>query len=372
MTGVTTPLTHGSLRGYAKIARDMTGDKQAEHEREMLQESEPGQRAAATIQRAVEGEAKIIDDLLDFSRVKTGKLKLQEQTIDLAAIVRTIAEAVSRDGEQNGVALTTTGLDAPVWIRGDSTRVEQIVWNLCSNAMKFTPRGGAVSIALEAEPAMARMTVTDSGIGIPPEALPHIFGLFSQNGLPRTTGRAGLGIGLALVRELTELHGGRVQAESDGPGKGTRFHVWLPLEVGSPAEKPGGQPRAMLNGKRVLLVDDDLDGLHAFAELLQLEGASVTAVASGAEALAAVRGNGSFDVILSDIDMPEMDGYALVEALRKAPGGAGMPVIALTGLGRQSDIQRATESGFAAHLTKPVALADLLVAMRNLGTPGGR
>jgi two-component system CheB/CheR fusion protein len=414
-SGVMTPLSHGAVRGYAKIARDVTGGKRAESEREAqlqaqremsakaqaanqlkdeflaimshelkhplnlihvnaeilsrlptVQTTGAAVRATETIQRAVIGQAKIIDDLLDFSRVHTGKLALRRTAMDLVRVIDAIVEALRRDGEGSGVAVRTEGTDAPLWINADAVRVEQIVWNLASNALKFTPRGGTVTLALRTEDGTARLDVVDNGMGIAPESLPHIFDMFAQSTAAKLAGKAGLGIGLALVKELTELHGGRVQASSEGAGRGARFTIWLPLDA--PATVPDGDApaRSVLHGVRVLLVDDTEDTLEAFGDLLDLEGAVVTAANSGHKALELVKTE-DFDVVLSDIGMPDMDGCQLIEALRREPRTAKLPAVALTGYGRPNDVRRVMEAGFNAHISKPVTLAELLDALQAIG-----
>lgn len=414
-SGVMTPLQQGNSHGFAKIARDVTGGKRAEHEREaqlqiqlearalaqaqmqmkdeflavMSHElkhplnlihvnaeilrrlppvlaNEAASRATETIQRAVLGQAKIIDDLLDFSRVHTGKLNLQITTMDLANVVDTIAQALRRDGEQKNVQVVTEGLDGPLWIHADPVRVEQIVWNLASNAMKFTPAGGTVWLKLGREGEMGRLDVVDNGMGIAAESLPHIFELFTQSQAAKLAGKTGLGIGLALVRELTERHGGRVEAASEGPDRGARFTVWLPVDQAAVQPAPGMATSQPLGGLRILLVDDSEDTLLGFGELLRMEGATVTTASSGPEALEELSRE-SFDVLLSDISMPGMDGYELLRAVRARRETANMPAIALTGLGRPHDISRATEAGFNGHMGKPVAIPELLAILRNVG-----
>lgn len=414
-SGVMTPLSHGAVRGYAKIARDVTGGKRAEHEREAqlqaqremsakaqaanqlkdeflaimshelkhplnlihvnaeilsrlptVQATGAAVRATETIQRAVMGQAKIIDDLLDFSRLHTGKLALRRTAMDLVRVIDAIVEAMRRDGEASGVAVRTEGTDQPLWINADAVRVEQIGWNLASNALKFTPRGGTVTLALRTEDGMARLDVVDNGMGIAHDSLPHIFDMFEQSSAAKLAGKAGLGIGLALVKELTGLHGGRVEASSEGPGRGARFTVWLPLDV--PAAVPVGHApqRRVLDGVRVLLVDDTEDTLEAFGDLLGLEGAVVTTANNGHKALELTRTQ-DFDVVLSDIGMPEMDGCQLLEALRRDPRTATVPAVALTGYGRPNDVRRVMDAGFNSHISKPVTLSELLAALQGIG-----
>ncbi|MBY4946600.1 PAS domain S-box protein [Cupriavidus respiraculi] len=414
-SGVMTPLSHGAVRGYAKIARDVTGGKRAENERETqlqaqremsakaqaanqlkdeflaimshelkhplnlihvnaeilsrlpaVQTTGTAVRATETIQRAVMGQAKIIDDLLDFSRVHTGKLALRRTAVDVVRVLEAIVEALRRDGEESGVAVRLECTDEPLWIHADAVRVEQIIWNLASNALKFTPRGGTVVLSLRAEDGMARVDVVDNGMGIVPESLPHIFDMFAQSTAAKLAGKAGLGIGLALVKELTALHGGSVEASSEGPGRGARFTVWLPLDA--PAAMPAKEAptQGVLQGVRVLLVDDTEDTLEAFGDLLAIEGAVVTTASNAYKALEIARGE-DFDVVLSDIGMPDMDGCQFLETLRREPRGATVPAVALTGYGRPNDVRRVMEAGFNAHISKPVTLSELLSVLQGIG-----
>lgn len=418
-SGVMTPLQDSPFGGFAKIARDVTGGKRVEDEREVLlvaqveanaralaqnqlkdeflavlshelkhplnlihvnaeilgrlpalAGSEIGMRATETIQRAVLGQAKIIDDLLDFSRVHTGKLALQRKPMDLTRTVTMIVETLRRDRDGLGVTVRTEGLDGQLWVEGDSVRVEQIIWNLVSNAMKFTPRGGTVTLSLRTEEDMARLDVVDNGMGIDAESLPFIFDMFTRSTEARRSGKTGLGIGLALVRELVDMHGGRTEAYSAGPGQGARFSVWLPrAEAGETVASQPVRPHR-LNGLRILLVDDTEDTLEGFSALLTLEGANVVTASNGEAALEHAQRQ-TFDLLLSDIGMPGMDGYELLARLRQQPATSTLTAVALTGLGRQRDIQRVREAGFAAHISKPVSLAELMHTLSGLGLLDG-
>ncbi|MBY4897450.1 chemotaxis protein CheB [Cupriavidus sp. AU9028] len=418
-SGVMTPLQNSPTGGFAKIARDVTGGKRVDDEREVqliaqreanaraqaqnqlkdeflavlshelkhplnlihvnaeilgrlpsLTSSEIGLRATETIQRAVLGQAKIIDDLLDFSRVHTGKLALQRKPMDLTRTVEMVAETLRRDRDGLGVTVCTEGLEQPLWILADNVRIEQIVWNLVSNAMKFTPRGGTVTLSLAIEDSMARLDVVDNGMGIDADSLPYIFDMFSRSTQARRSGKSGLGIGLALVRELVDMHGGRVEAHSEGEGHGARFSVWLPSAQPGEAETPQPNKAHRLTGLRILLVDDTEDTLEGFSALLTLEGADVVTANSGEAALEQAQRQ-TFDLLLSDIGMPGMDGYELLGRLRQQPATSNLMAVALTGLGRQRDIQRVREAGFAAHISKPVALTELMHTLAGLGLLDG-
>ncbi len=252
----------------------------------------------------------------------------------------------------------------------DRVRTEQIVWNLLHNALKFTPTGGSVTVTLAQRGAFAQLTVADTGIGIAPEFLSQVFGLFAQGGAASAR-RGGLGIGLALVQELSCAQGGEVNVVSDGLGKGTTFTVLLPL-VGGGAPKTVAAAAA-LQGLRVLLVDDMEDALMLFAVVLENEGADVDTASSGAAALDLAALN-TYDLLISDIGMPGMDGYALLAALRQMPGHARVRAIAMTGYGRNADAERVRREGFDAHVTKPVDFDALRKTVAGLqlhaaGTP---
>jgi two-component system CheB/CheR fusion protein len=319
------------------------------------------QDAAQAIQRSVISQAKIIDDLLDLSRVRTGKLALNFADVDLAAVVRSVTEACTTDAENGGIALSTSRTETALVIQADSVRVEQMLWNLLRNALKFTPRGGSVRVALSEDNRFACIEVKDTGKGIAPEFLFKVFDMFSQAEGSVKRDSSGLGIGLSLTKQLAEMHGGRIEAESAGIGRGACFRLRLPkrspfaMRSNSPAVADAG----ILKGLRVLLVDDSIEGLEALGALLEIEGAQVTVESTAQKALA-LAVDRQFDLILSDIAMPGMSGYDLIEALRKQPNMAKVPAVALTGFGREQDAARALRAGFDAHLGKPVTLNALL------------
>jgi two-component system, chemotaxis family, CheB/CheR fusion protein len=322
-------------------------------------------RAADTIRRTVIGQAQIIDDLLDISRVRTGKLSVVRTVVDMREIVQRVCNAAQDDAQQRGIAFNITMTDAPVIIHADLTRVEQIVWNLVSNALKFTARG-SVDVTLEVnDHAEAVLRVADTGSGIEPSLLPHIFDMFQQSRDP-TTRRSGLGIGLALVRDLVNLHGGAVRAESEGVGRGATFTVTLPTHRSLARSTAGdGAAPEPLDGVRVLMVDDDMATVETFRLLLESEGAIVQTATSGVEALSMLDGDVP-DLVLSDLGMPGMDGFEFVGKVREAPALKSMICIALSGFGQDADATMATEAGFDAHLKKPVLLEDLLSVVSRL------
>ncbi|WP_213763455.1 CheR family methyltransferase [Caballeronia sp. dw_19] len=412
-SGVTTPIESDQFRGYAKIARDVTNKTGVESqkqlsltlERAIRAQSEAADRlkdeffsvlshelknplnlihvkaelltrmpdvrdissvqdAADAIQRAVAGQARIIDDLLDLSRVRTGKLALRFAPVEVASVLQAVVAASAADARAGDIELSVAGADAAVMIRADAERVEQMVWNLVRNALKFTPHGGRVRIALSRQGGFVCVEVEDTGQGIDPGFLPRIFEMFSQADGGGRRDRGGLGIGLSLVKQLAELHGGRIEVESAGQGQGARFRLWLPENAPSP---PVETPRetvdpGILKGLRVLLVDDSIEALEAFRTLLEMEGAQVRAEPSAEQALEAAAQQ-EFDVVLSDIGMPAMNGYQMIRQMRKTPRTARLPALALTGFGREQDVARALDAGFDGHLSKPVSLKGLVAAI---------
>jgi two-component system CheB/CheR fusion protein len=311
-------------------------------------------------------QAQIIDDLLDISRVRTGKLSIVRTAVDMREIVQRVAGAVQSEATQRGVALGVSITDEPVVVHADITRIEQIVWNLLSNALKYTAHG-SIDVSLRLDAGNAVLRVADTGMGIDPEQLPHIFNMYQQT--RNTAGRrTGLGIGLTLVRELVNLHGGAVQAESEGLGRGASFTVTLPthrplfhVTSGSPEHA-----HASLNGVRVMMVDDDAATVDTFKLLLESEGALVRTATSGEDALSMLVEGEAPDMILSDLGMPGMDGFELVDEVRKKQGLKHVICIALSGFGHDADVARAKQAGFDAHLKKPVMLDDLLAAFAAL------
>ncbi len=341
-------------------------------------------RALAAVERNARAQAQLIDDLLDISRVVSGKLRLEVGPLDLEAVVREAVESIRPAAEAKGVALDLqAGLGAAV--TGDADRLQQVAWNLLSNAVKFTPRGGRVGVRVDCADASARLAVTDSGQGIAPEFLPHVFERFRQADGSSSRRHGGLGLGLALVRSLVELHGGSVEAFSEGEGRGSTFTIGLPARVGReptgpPAPRPSrGEPapespelsRApRLDGLSVLVVDNEPDARDLVAAALRLHGARVVTAASADEALAALERE-SPDVLVSDIGMPDTDGYELVRRVRALPAGRGaVRAAALTAYDRGGDRERALAAGFDAHIGKPVEPAVLAAAVARLAGRG--
>ncbi|MFN7949807.1 MAG: PAS domain S-box protein [Blastocatellia bacterium] len=361
-----TPLNH--IYGWVKLLR---GGR--------LPETEIP-RALETIERNVQAQNKLIEDLLDVSRIITGQMRLDVRSVALAEVVTSAVEASRAAAEAKGVRLQMIVDPRSSTISGDPNRLQQIVWNLISNAIKFTPRGGRVVVRVERINSFVRLIVSDTGEGIDHEFLPHVFDRFSQQDNTRTRKYGGLGLGLAIVRHLAELHGGRVSVESPGPGQGTTFTVELPLAVMhslnyQPADRHPDQPVAdtslgslpRLDGLRVLAVDDEPDSLVLLSALLTPLGAEVRTATGMAQALEITKAWRP-GVLVSDIGMPDGDGYDLLQRMRELPGQSArtLPAVALTAYASASDRLRALAAGFQMHVTKPVEPAELVTVIASL------
>jgi CheY-like chemotaxis protein len=333
--------------------------------------------------RNVRTQTKIVGDLLDASRVIAGKLQLQAAAVDLVSVIEAAAEVVRVDAQARGVTLNSI-LDSDVGlVFGDAARLQQIVWNLLSNAVKFTPRGGSVTVRLTGKDGRAAIIVKDTGIGIKPEFLPHVFELFRQADSSTTRSFEGLGLGLAIVSHLTTLHDGSVRAESDGEGRGATFTVSLPLMQASAKLQrtedvnvervPVAECATSLAGLRVLLVDDDKDSRRMLITALGAYDAELRACSSSTEALETLR-EWRPHVIVSDIGMPNEDGYDLIRKIRELPadGGGTIPALALTGYASLEDEKRALAAGYQMHMPKPVEIAKLVAAVAHVARPGSR
>ena len=323
------------------------------------------QRTVAIIERNVKLQARLINDLLDLSRVKRGKMRLQRVPTLLDNVVQAAVQTQQRDAEEAGLDLQVQ-LQPGLWVHGDPDRLQQVVMNLLSNAIKFTPSPGQVRVILEKSDSMARITVSDTGIGISPDLLPQLFGIFQQG---EVAGRraAGLGIGLSLVKSITELHGGNVRVESDGPGTGSRFTVELPL-IPSPGETSASQPPQHPTEARVLLIEDNPDTCALLKEELQALGHTVRAVATGEAALEWLQHEHP-EVIVTDIGLPGIDGYEFLRRARELPSMRAVPAFAITGYDAPPDLERAREAGFNGYLTKPVDIAILDRCIRQRMAP---
>ena len=344
-------------------------------------------QALTTIERNAKLQAELIEDLLDVSRILQGKLSLSVNPVNLTSIIKAAIETVHLAAEAKSIQIKTE-LDPEVGlVSGDSTRLQQVVWNLLSNAVKFTSPGGQVEVRLERSeffpfstepseaspallpqtqppPAYAKVTVTDTGKGISPDFLPYVFDYFRQADSATTRKFGGLGLGLAIVHHLVELHGGTIRADSSGEGLGATFTICLPLMATQPSshQKPlASEQSPDLEGMHILIVDDDTDSRVFVAFLLEQAGAKVTTAASAQAALEAL-GQSKPDMLLSDIGMPDMDGYRLIGQVRALPAeqGGQIPAIALTAYAGESNQQRALQAGFHRHVTKPIEPQQLI------------
>ena len=329
--------------------------------------------ALAAIERNAKLQSELIEDLLDVSRILRGKLSLNSCPVNLALTIDAAIETVSLAAEAKSIKIQTA-LDAEVGqVLGDCSRLQQIVWNLVSNAVKFTPEGGRVEVGLTVVDNQAQITVADTGKGITPQFLPHVFEYFRQEDGTTTRRVGGLGLGLAIVRHLVELHGGKVQADSPGADQGTTFTVRIPLseanqgQIFKPQKPFSTFTNNLLLGIRVLVVDDELDMRDVIAFSLEQSGAEVIAVATATKALE-VLAQFQPDILVSDIGMPDMDGYMLIRQIRALPSeqGGQIKAIALTAYAADFDQRQALQAGFQQHLAKPIEPAVLVRAIVKL------
>jgi signal transduction histidine kinase len=330
---------------------------------------------------------RLVDDLLDVSRITRGKINLSKEVIELETLMTRTLETVQPLLEERGHKLTVEVPHGILAVLGDPTRLVQALGNVLGNAAKYTERGGHITVAAAESGSEVVIRVRDNGIGIPAELMPMIFNLFTQ--LDRTSGPAqsGLGIGLALVQRLVEMHGGSVSARSDGLGKGSEFLIRLPLfiretvESGQPIQQPSALEQSMTNAegpartqRRILVADDNNDALESLATLLQLSGHEVYTAANGAMALESAEAHRP-EVALLDIGMPKLDGYEVARRIRAQPWGQRITLVALTGWGQDSDRRRSQEAGFDSHLVKPLdldKLTELLAALPIAGSGATR
>ena len=412
----------GDVIGASKTSRDITWRKRAEEEREQLLASERDSRSEAeeanrlkdeflatishelrsplnailgwarllrepdmrwdqmeraleTIERNAQAQARLIEDLLDVSRIVSGKLSIQMRPVTLNSTVQSAVADLRLAAEAKGIDLRLTE-DEEIKLIGDADRLQQVVWNLLSNAIKFTPEGGRVEVGLKRVGERAELWVRDTGRGISPEFLPHVFDRFRQATRADARSRAGLGLGLAIVRHIVEAHGGNVTAESAGVGLGATFVCILPLvgaeqEVVPAIERQLAQLKvkatSSLRGIKVLVVDDDEDAREMLEAALNSYGAEVITAAGALKALDALASE-KIDVLVSDINMPEVDGYELIRRVRamKPEQGGRIPAVALTAYARAEDRMRALKSGYQTHMPKPVEPAELEVVVATL------
>jgi len=332
-------------------------------------------RAIETIERNAQAQAQLIEDLLDVSRIVSGKLRLEMRQAHVGDIVAEAIDTVRPTADARGVTLTSAIAPVPP-VSADAQRLRQVVWNLLSNSIKFTPRSGNVHVRVDQEGPVINIRVSDTGQGIDPAFLPHVFDRFRQGtGGSGVAKRTGLGLGLAIVRHLVEAHGGVVHAASEGIGKGATFTVELPVMIG----REGGtsdvrayahslETSLTLKGLRVLVVDDDADARELLQVALRQYGAEVETAVSVDDALARLETHCP-DVLVSDIEMPEATGYELIRRLRRSedPELRRLPAVALTAYARTEDRVRALISGFQTHVPKPVEPAELVTVIASLG-----
>lgn len=328
------------------------------------------------IEQSARAQLKMVNDLLDFGRIGTGKLRLAPRPLKLSGLASMAVEAARPAAEAKGLQLALEpGPSGPVV--GDPDRLLQVIGNLLSNATKFTQRPGRIAVRIREPDSRVELRVVDTGQGITPELLPHIFDRFTQGDSSTTRHTSGLGLGLALAREIVALHGGNITAESSGADQGSTFTVSLPAarsSVATPADgqlvhAAGSERAQQLMGLSILVVDDEADARAVVAEALRLEGARVTTGDSARAALAhLVEPGRHFDVLVTDIGMPDEDGYSLVRKLRKLSAGENLVAIAVTGYASRGDIEAAIDAGFDLHVPKPVDFDSFVPIIRRMAT----
>ncbi len=390
--GIVTPTQDASGRhtGFSKILRDMTDRKRAEealqladrrkdeflatlaHElrnplapiRNGLQllkltsDAATWEQARGMMERQLVQMVRLVDDLLDISRITRNKLELRKALVELKAVMRSAVETARPQIEAGGHTLTVTLPPVPVHLHADQTRLAQVFWNLLNNSAKYAEPGGRISLTAELEGGEAVVTVQDNGIGIPAESLPELFELFSQVDRSLERAQGGLGIGLALVKALTEAHGGRVTVHSGGVGQGSTFVVRLPVTNEKPAaDRLPDAARPVPRG-RILIVDDNRDGAASLATLLTVMGNDTGTAHDGLEGVELAEAFRP-DLIVLDIGLPKLNGYDACRRIRQQPWGKDTLIVAATGWGQDEDRRRSEEAGFAHHLVKPVDLAAL-------------
>lgn len=366
-----------AMLGWARVLRSENLDQETHN------------HAIQVIEHSAEMQSRLIEDLLDSARVISGKLRIESNPVNLVSVIEAAMDTVRPTAENKGIEiqadLNVARLDPNGGIiTGDEGRLQQIIWNLLTNAVKFTPKGGRIQIALQRRDPWATITIRDNGRGMNAEDLPRIFDRFHQADSTNTRHVGGLGLGLSLVKNLVELHGGQISAESEGPGKGSAFTVKLPLRAVSGELSNSNHELkkqfagisgafsspAALSGLKILTVDDEADARDLVTMLLSKSGATVTAASSSAEAmefLTREENGNSFDLIVSDIGMPEENGYTLMRRVRQLPAPQGkIPAVALTAFGRAEDRIRALQAGFQMHVPKPVEPTELMVVIARL------
>jgi PAS domain S-box-containing protein len=352
-----TPMT--AILGWSRMLPAMSPDDPMFHE------------AVASIAGGAQLQARLIDDILDVSRIVSGKLRLSPETMEVARVIMNASEAVNATAEAKNITITLTLAPTLGVIIADPTRIQQVIWNLLNNALKFTPRGGKVEVSARRTASHVQVSVTDTGEGIDQRFLPHIFEPFRQAESPQTRVHGGLGLGLSIVRYIAEAHGGTIAAESEGRGKGSTFTVTLPVRSVTAGTGPVRNSlgdmfmhRDRLRGIEIVLVDDEMESRKMVATVLQAAGANLTAFDSAAAALEALDQHRP-DIVLTDIAMPEMDGYAFTRAMRERGYGSEVKIVALSAFPATGD----KASGFDAYLTKPIDPFHLVDEIARIALP---
>jgi len=319
------------------------------------------------IWRNAKAQAQIVDDILDVSRIITGNLYLDLHPLEVVPVVENAINVVRPTADAKGIKIEKYFDSVPAMISGDANRLQQVVWNLLSNAVKFTDSGGRVCVKVSRAGPAVEVRVSDTGQGISKEFLPYVFDRFRQADSTTTRQHGGLGLGLAIARHLVEIHGGTISAESGGEGRGATFTIRLPLVEATaksfvePDQLKLSRAPQLLSGLNVLVVDDDSDTLTLMATALKRRQANVTAVSSAGEAIQAITLKRP-DVLVSDIAMPDEDGYGLIKKVRSLENGVAenIPAVAITAYAKEEDRERALSAGFQIYLAKPVELTELI------------
>jgi signal transduction histidine kinase len=351
-----TPIS--AVVGWTQIMRRSKLDTQTMHE------------GLDAIERGVRSQVQLIDDLLDVSRITSGKLRLETEVVNVAAILIAAVDMILPLANAKNIPITKSLDCHEALLSGDGTRLQQVFWNLLTNAVKFTPQGGQIKVRLDRVGPCVRISICDSGHGIDPDFLPHIFERFRQADSSSTRKYGGLGLGLAIVKHLVELHSGTIRADSDGPGRGAKFTIDLPLTSHTRADHPtrpaSSSPKKIdFTGLRLLVVDDDPETRAIVHRLLTESNAEIALAVSADDGL---QKYDDFvpDIVISDISMPEKDGYEFVRELRQHPLGKKVPVVALTAFARPEDRLRSRQAGYDKHLSKPVDPQELLTLIGEL------
>ena len=335
-------------------------------------------RAMQVIERNAKAQAKMIDDMLDMARIVAGKLRLEIQPVDLLSVILSAVDGIMPAANAKGIAVHTNLDPTTPSVLGDQDRLQQVIWNLLSNALKFTESGGTIDVRLEATPKRARILVSDTGQGIGAEFLPHVFERFQQNDSSSARRHGGLGLGLALVRELVDLHGGSVRATSEGHNKGATFSVELPTVTFPEADRnqpddaaSAGKNELSLRGVRVLVVEDESDARDITVMTLEHFGAQVISATCSSDAIAAIKACSAAalpHVLVSDLGMPGQDSYDLIRQIRslKAERGGRIKAVTLTGYATPDDVHRAIAAGYQLHVSKPIDPSALVSAIASL------